>query len=106
MYRRHSSLGDLTSTLVTAAQVTSDPYFAETVCRLGQLAAIERGAAVTACGKTPAGARGGIGLGKVMPVLRMYVQAQQQPWLYVAGAACVLGLPFLLGMAFARGGRS
>ncbi len=106
MRRTRSSLGDLTSTLVTAAQVTSDPYFQETVCHVGQLAAIERRQPVPGCTPTPKGLAGGVGLRKIQPLLRAYVYAEQNPWAYAVGAAALFGVPFLLGMAFARGGRS
>lgn len=98
-----SSLGDIAGTLVTAAQVTSDPYFAETVCRVGQLGAIKRGQAPSPCAKTPVGRPGGVGLGALMPALRGYVYAQQHPWAWAAAAAVAVGLPFLLGYAAGKG---
>ncbi len=95
-------LGDVASVIATAVDVSRDPYFSETVCRARQLYAIENRESVPACLVTPPGLTGGIGLRKVMPALREYVRAEQQPLRYIAGAAVVLGVPLLLGIAIGR----
>ncbi len=98
-----SPLGDAVSVIATAVDVTKDPYFSETVCRVQQLAALENKRAVPACSTTRPGLAGGVGLRKVMPALRAYVKAEQQPLYYAAGAAVVIGLPMLLGYALGKG---
>lgn len=103
--RRRIGLGDVTTTITTAANVVADPYFNETVCRVNQLRALENGKPAENCAVTPAGITGGVGLRKAMPALRLYVQAERySPWSYVAGAAVVLGLPIMIGYAIAKGG--
>ncbi len=101
-------LGDVTSALqavATGVDVVNDPYFNETVCRVRQLRAIERGEKLTVCTITPPNLGGGVGLRKVMPALRAYVAAEQRrPWSYVVGAGVVLGIPMLLGYALGRKG--
>lgn len=105
---RRSGLGDAASVVnavVTGAQVVSDPYFNEAVCRVQQLRAIESGQAPGPCQTTPPNLGGGVGLRRVMPAVRAYVKVEQyRPWSYVAGAAVVLGVPLLIGYALARKG--
>ena len=96
-------LGDAVSVISTAVDVTKDPYFNETLCRVQQLAAIENKRAVPNCTSTRPGLAGGVGLRKVMPALRAYVKAEQQPLLYVAAAAGVIGLPMLIGYVLGKG---
>jgi hypothetical protein len=90
-------MGDLASTISTAADVASDPYLSEVFCRISQLKAIDHGEPVPVCGNTPAGAAGGVGLRNAIPVLRGYVYAQQNRWVYAVAVAAVLGLPMLIG---------
>lgn len=97
------ALGDAVGVIQTAVDVTKDPYFSETVCRVQQLAAIENRRAVPACAQTQSNLTGGVGLRKVMPALRAYVKAEQKPWLYAVGAGVVIGLPMLIGYALGKG---
>lgn len=98
-------LGSVVGTIQTAVDVTKDPYFQETVCRVDQLSAIENKRPVPRCATTRAGLTGGVGLRKVMPALRAYVYAEQRPWVYAAAAAGVIGLPMLLGYALGKRSR-
>lgn len=103
-YCRHrAALGDVASTLVTAAAVAGDPYFSEAVCHVGQLKAITAKLPVPRCGKTAPGLVGGVGLGRAMPAMRAYVYAEQQPWVYYAGAAAIVGVPMLVGYLLGKG---
>lgn len=98
-------MGDLLSTLNTAADVANDPYLPEVVCRLQQLKAIDNGQALPVCGETLDGQGGGIGLGHAMPALRAYVYAQQNTWVYPVAVAAIVGIPFWLGYIFGEGSR-
>lgn len=99
MYKRSKrSFGDWVDTIGTAADVASDPYFPELVCRIQQLKAIDHGKAPSVCANTvDTGSGDGVGLRRGMPVLRGYVYAQQNPWVYPLLAAAVVGLPLLIG---------
>ncbi len=97
-------MGDLLSTIATAVDVANDAYMPEVVCRIQQLKAIQNGQPVAVCTETPEGTPG-IGHGPVMPALRAYVYAQQNPWVYPVAIAAVLGLPFLLGKMVGEGRR-
>lgn len=88
--------------IATAADITTDPYLPETICRAKQLLAIEAKTAVPACATTPSGKFGGIGLRKVMPALRAYVYAEQRPWVYPLAIGAAVGIPFLLGVLAGR----
>ena len=95
-------IGTVASGIATAADITTDPYLPETICRARQLLAIEAETAVPTCVKTASGKMGGIGLRKAMPVLRGYVFAEQNPWVYPVAAAVAIGVPFLLGVLIGR----
>lgn len=93
-----NALQTVTGAIGTAASVVADPYLSETVCHVQQLAEHEKtGRIVTACAPTRDGLTGGVGLRKVVKPLRAYVYAEQNPWVYPAAAAAVIGVPFLLG---------
>lgn len=105
-----TGMGDLTSIInnVTGAlgvslDIANDPYLPETVCHLGQLHQINAGGDPGPCNATQAGLPGGIGLGRAQPYLRTYVWAQKNKWAYVAAAAVVLGVPFLIGYDVGKG---
>lgn len=104
--RRPHSLGvdldTVASGIATAADITTDPYLPETICRAKQLLAIEADKKVPSCSVTPGGKQGGIGLRKAMPVLRGYVFAEQHRWVYPAAVAVAIGVPFVLGVIFGR----
>lgn len=101
-----SPMGDVASVVKTGAEVVADPYFGETVCRVQQLRAIERGEKVVpACATTPPNIGGGVGLRKAMPALRGYVWAERnRPLSYALVAAGVIGLPMLIGYAIGKKG--
>lgn len=110
--RKPQTLGDLSSTISnivagagTAADLLADPYFAEVVCRLGQIKAIERRQPVPACAKTPLGIPGGAGLQRAVVPLRAYVYAQQNQWVYPVAIGAAIGLPILLGYYLGKGKR-
>lgn len=96
-------MGDTIGTLLSA---TSDPYLTETICRVGQLKAIENHESVPACATTAPGIGGGVGLRKVMPALRAYVYAEQHAWVYPVAAVAVIGFPLMIGYLLAKGGGS
>lgn len=99
---RGVAMGDLSSTIGTAAEIASDPYLSEVVCRIGQLKQIERGEAVGTCVRTASGSPGGVGLRNAVPVLRAYVYAQQNKWVYPLAVAALLGVPMWLGYQIGR----
>lgn len=103
-------LGDLASTITNiasglgiAADLASDPYLPETVCRVGQLRNLRAGQKPAACVRTADNLGGGVGLRKLIKPLRGYVYAEQHPWTYVAGAAAVIGLPMWIGYMLGKG---
>lgn len=95
-----AGLGDAVATLASAA---TDPYLSETICRVGQLSAIDNRQPVPPCATTPGNRAGGVGLRKVMPALRAYVYAEQRPWVYPVAAVGVIGIPMLLGYLLGKG---
>jgi len=96
-------MGDLASTIGTAIDIAADPYLAEVVCRIGQLKNIDHGEPVATCVETPPGAIGGVGLRNAAPVLRGYVYAQQNKWVYPLAVMVVLGIPLLIGYELGKG---
>jgi len=104
--RQLSGLGGVLDTIGIAADVASDPYFPELVCRVQQLKAIDHGQAPNACAYTvDDGSGNGVGLRRGMPGLRAYVYAQQNPWVYPLVIAGVIGLPMLIGYHLGRGSK-
>jgi len=99
-------MGDLASAILTAADVASDPYLSEVMHRVGQLKAIDHAEPVPVCASTPAGVAGGVGLRNAIPVLRGYVYAQQNRWVYAVAVAAVIGLPMLIGYRLGESRRS
>jgi hypothetical protein len=104
-----SALGDLASTITglasaagVAVELANDPYLPETVCRVGQLKAINNHQRPNGCAKARDGMPGGVGLGRMIKPLRAYVYAEQHRWVYPATVAAVVGIPFLLGLAIGR----
>jgi hypothetical protein len=87
----------------TAVDVTSDPYLPEAICRAQQLVAIENKRPVPVCTTTRDGLVGGIGLRRVMPVVRGFVYAEQHPWTYPVAGAVVIGIPVLIGYLIGKG---
>ncbi len=98
-------MGDLTSTITTAIDIASDPYLEEVVCRIGQIKHIDHGEPVGTCADTPDGVVGGVGLRTAVPVLRAYVYAQQNKWVYPVAVAVILGLPLWIGYELGKGDR-
>lgn len=96
-------MGDIGSTIATAIDVATDPYLPEIICRVQQLKQIGRQEAVQVCADTPPNA-GGVGISGAMPVLRGYVYAQQNPWVYPVAILAVLGIPLWIGYQFGKGG--
>ncbi len=90
-------MGGLTEVIGTAADVASDPYLSEVLCRVQQIKAVERGQAVAVCPVTPDSPGVGVGLRRLMPALRGYVYAEQNPWAYLVAAAVVIGVPMFIG---------
>lgn len=110
-HRALQGLGDLASivnsvgnSLGTAVNVAEDPYLSEVVCRIGQLQQIRAGQTVGACADTPDGMPGGVGLSAAVKPLRLYVYAKQNVWVFPAMIAAIIGVPFLLGYEYGKGG--
>lgn len=91
--------------IATANDVSTDPYLPETICRARQLFAVEDHAAVPSCPTTPPNLPGGIGLRKAMPLLRGYVYAESNKWVYPAVIAVAVGIPIALGFFLGRASR-
>jgi hypothetical protein len=97
------AMGDLSDVLdaVSAGQaIATDPGLPETVqlaLRLKNVAARE----AVASGQPPSTSPG-IGLGAILPYLRLYVQSREQSWILPAVIVAAIGLPFLLGVAVGR----
>lgn len=109
---RPGALGDLASTITSIANtvgiandLANDPYLPETVCRVGQLRDINQNKKPPVCVRTADHLPGGIGLRKFVKPLRGYVYAEQHKWVYAAGVAAIIGLPFLIGYSFGKGSR-
>lgn len=96
-------MGDLAQTIATAADVATDPYLPEVICRIQQLKQIDHGEPVMTCAETPEGVQmAGVGLRNAMVPLRAYVYAQQNTWVYPLAILAVLGLPLWLGYELGR----
>lgn len=109
--RALQGLGDLASivntvsaSLGTAVNVAEDPYLPEIVCHVGQLQQINAGQAPGACTELPDGLPGGVGLSAAVKPFRFYVYAKQNVWVFPAVALAILGIPFMLGYEWAKGG--
>lgn len=100
-----STITNLASTVGIAADLATDPYLPETVCRVGQLKALNANQRAGACATTKDNLGGGVGLRKFVKPLRGYVYAQQHKWVYPAAVAAILGLPFIIGYAAGKGSR-
>lgn len=111
-YRRprpHVALGDAASTITNlmatvgiATDLATDPYLPETICRVGQIKALNAGKQPAACVVTPMNKTGGVGLRKFIKPLRGYVYAEQHRWVYAAAVVGVIGVPMLLGYALGK----
>jgi hypothetical protein len=95
-------MGDVTSTLNTVLDVAGDPYLPEVVCRIQQLEAIDHGQPVPTCAETPDTVQGAQWAANLLPVMRGYVYAQQNKWVYPVAVALVLGIPMLIGYELGR----
>lgn len=103
-YRRRApslAMGDAISTVGTVLDVASDPAMPEVVCRVQQLQAIDRGQTVGVCTETLPGI-GTPWIQRVLPVLRGYVYAQQNQWVYPAALLAVIGIPMWIGYELGR----
>jgi hypothetical protein len=98
-------LGSIAGTVTTALDVSLDPYLPETICRVGQLAAVENRRPVPPCNTTAPGLPGGIGLRNAMVPLRGYVYLQQHKWAYPLVVAAAVGLPMYIGYLLGKGSR-
>lgn len=102
-YRKRPSqaMGDVIGTLTTVLDVASDAALPEVVCRIQQLQAVDRGQPVPLCAETPPGL-GAPWAQRVMPVLRGYVYAQQNQWVYPVALLAVIGIPMWIGYELGR----
>jgi hypothetical protein len=103
-YRRRlpsRAMGDVLDSITTTLDVASDPAMPEVVCRVQQLQAIDRGQTVPVCAQTPDGV-GAPWIQNVLPVLRGYVYAQQNKWVYPLVVLGVIGLPLWVGYELGR----
>jgi hypothetical protein len=96
-------MGDIGSTIATAIDVATDPYMPEIICRIQQLQQVGRNQPAQVCTDTPNTVTGGVGIANAMPVLRAYVYAQQNPWVYPVAIAAILGLPIWIGYELGKG---
>jgi len=110
--RKPQMLGSLTQTIVNvastaamAAEIMADPYYPEAMCRYSQIKAAERKQAIPACTTTAPNLAGGVGLRKVVPVLRGYAYAERHPWVKPVAVAAAIGVPVLIGYWLGKGGR-
>jgi hypothetical protein len=94
-------MGDVISTIGTVLDVANDPAMPEVVCRIQQLQSIDRGQPVPICAETIPGL-GSPWIQNVLPVLRGYVYAQQNKWVYPVLVAAVIGLPMWVGYELGR----
>jgi hypothetical protein len=83
----------------TIAEVIDDPYLPEFACRVDQLYQANHKLPIQVCNVPPvaAGPTGGIGLRRVMPVVRAYVYSEQHAWVLPVAAIAAIGLPILIG---------
>lgn len=102
-YRKRPSqaMGDVIGTLTTVLDVASDAALPEVVCRIQQLQAVDRGQPVPLCAETPPGL-GAPWAQRVMPVLRGYVYAQQNQWVYPVALLAAIGIPMWIGYELGR----
>lgn len=102
------SLGADTALEAAGVALTTiqDPYLPELLCRMKQLAAIEKKQTLPACQAQPLTLRGGIGLRNAMLPMRGYVYAQQHKWAYAVAAIGLIGLPILVGYQIGKHTRS
>lgn len=101
---RPRPLGDIATTVSTAVDVVKDPYLQELICNVQQLKSINDKTPVVPCPKTMTTSTAGVGLRKVVPVVRGYVYAEQHRWVYAVAAVGIIGLPMLIGYSLARKG--
>lgn len=104
-YGGRPALGGVADVAQAAAELSTDPYLAETVCRLRQLKAIKNNEAPSPCIETAPGLVGGIGLRKAIRPLRAFVFAEQHPWAYALAAAVAIGVPVWIGYEIGRGSK-
>jgi len=102
--RSRPAMGDIGNTIATAIDVASDPYLPEIICRIQQLKQIGGNQPVQICADTPNTVTGGFGISNAKPVLRGYVYAQQNPWVYPVAILALLGIPLGLGYELGKGG--
>jgi len=95
------AMGDVVGTIGTVLDVASDPAMPEIVCRIQQLQAIDRGQPVGVCAETPPGI-GMPWMQNVLPVLRGYVYAQQNKWVYPVALLAAIGIPMWIGYELGR----
>ena len=103
--RPAQAMGDVASIIGTVLDVASDPYLPEVTCRIAQLKNIDHNEPVQECTETAPGVVGGVGLANAIPVLRAYVYAQQNKWVYPLAVLAILGLPFWAGYEVGRGSK-
>lgn len=103
-YRRHPSqaMGDVVGTVTTVLDVATDPAMPEVVCRIQQLQAIDHGQPVGVCAETMPGI-GTPWIQRILPVLRGYVYAQQNQWVYPVALMAAIGIPMWIGYELGRG---
>lgn len=96
-------MGDLAEAIGTAADLASDPYLPEVICRVRQVKQIEHGEPVGTCSSTPRGTPGV--LRNMAPALQAYVYAQQHKWVYPLAIAAIVGIPMWVGYELGKGSR-
>lgn len=99
------AMGDASSILSTTLNLATDPYSQELACQISALQTIAKGGAQPICPETVDGTPDVAGIGNLVKILRYYVTAQANPWMYPAAIGVVVGVPLLLGYAFGKGSR-
>ncbi len=105
-YGGRPALGGIADVAKAGAELSTDPYLPETVCRLRQVKAIKNNEAPPPCVETEPGLAGGVGLRKVIRPLRAFVFAEQHPWVYALAVAAAVGVPVWIGYEIGRGTKS
>lgn len=97
-----SGMGDVSSTIVTVADVAANPYFPEMVCRIQQISDIDHGRPVGVCAETPSDPVNNQSWQRVLMGMKAFAYAQQNQWVYPAALAVLIGLPMWIGYELGR----
>lgn len=88
---------DITGALTETASLASDPYAAEIICHIQQVAQVQQGQAVQQCTDVPYGTPSPAGLQTIIYPIRFFAYAQQNPWIWAVALGVIFGLPMYVG---------